>query len=86
MKVKESAFMSIKPHKGLSDLITVLDGRNLKLDDNTEKTLKEINYFQLVNGIENLLLPMDKQFNGGKKSLEQKVYLILLLFMILIKK
>jgi len=68
VKVKESAFMSIKPHKGLSDLITVLDGRNLKLDDNTEKTLKEINYFQLVNGIENLLLPMDKQFNGGKKE------------------
>ena len=60
--------MAIKPHKNLNDLIRVLDNRKLKLNEKTEKILKEINYFQLINGIENLLLPIDKQLNYGKKE------------------
>ncbi|EGO9141760.1 Abi family protein [Enterococcus faecalis] len=52
--------MAIKPWKNLSDLANTLEkDRNLKVPDSAHlmNQLKRINYFQLINGHEKMLLP-----------------------------
>ncbi|MFS0991625.1 Abi family protein [Enterococcus casseliflavus] len=52
--------MAIKPWKNLSDLATTLEkDRNLKVKNSSYliNQLKKINYFQLINGHETMLLP-----------------------------
>ncbi|WP_317945962.1 Abi family protein [Carnobacterium maltaromaticum] len=50
--------MGVKIKKNRDELIQTLIQRNLKLDyQYTNEVLKKINYFQLINGFETLLLP-----------------------------
>ncbi|MBE9909972.1 Abi family protein [Enterococcus mundtii] len=60
--------MGIKPRKDIGQLISTLKTRNLSISDSAEKFLMDINYFQLINGIENLLLPLEKSKTNGIKQ------------------
>lgn len=66
--------MSIKIKKSNQELISTLKLRNLTIDVNAEKTLTQVNYFQLINGIENLLLPFDKQTTNGQKKFSSEKF------------
>jgi len=63
--------MPIKTQKSLDELVNLLESRKLKMDKaKVRSTLSQINYFQLINGFETLLLPDKKNKHFSSESFD----------------